>query len=88
MEIVKETLTKVMTTDGREINVGDRVVFNADNKCFIGDYIGITKRGAVSFKGVIDSSDVTFNVMPKSIKEIYIVSAQLMMESEESNGEV
>lgn len=71
MQIKKETVISVMTTSGKTINVCDTVVFNADGKCFTGVYMGLTDRGALKFKGKIANTDVTFHVMPKSIKEIY-----------------
>ena len=33
--------------------------------------MGLTDRGTLKFKGKISGTDVTWNVMPKSIKEIY-----------------
>lgn len=33
--------------------------------------MGLSDRGALKFKGKIADTDVTFHVMPRSIKEIY-----------------
>lgn len=71
MQIKKETVISVLTTRGETIRVGDTVVFNAEGKCYTGVYMGLTDRGALKFKGKIAGTDVTWNVMPKSIKEIY-----------------
>ena len=71
MKIKKETVISVLTTSGEAINAGDTVVFNAYGKCYTGVYMGFTDRGALKFKGKISGTDVTWNVMPKSIKEIY-----------------
>lgn len=71
MQIKKETVTFVMTTSGETINVGDTVIFNFDDKCCVGVYLGLSDRGALKFKGKIAYTDVTFHVMPRSIKEIY-----------------
>ncbi len=71
MIIEKKTTISPMTTDGEVICPGDTVIFNADGRCHAGVYVEITKRGAMKFKGKIAGTDVTFNVMPNSIKEIY-----------------
>lgn len=71
MQIKKETVISVLTTDGETINVGDTVVFNFEDKCCVGVYMGLSDRGALKFKGKIADTDVTYHVMPKSIKEIY-----------------
>lgn len=70
MKIKKETVISVLTANGETINVGDTVVFNAEGKCYTGVYMGLTDRGALKFKGKISGTDVTWNVIPKSIKEI------------------
>lgn len=71
MKIKKETVISVLTTRGETINAGDTVIFNFDEKCCVGIYLGLLDRGALKFKGKISGTDVTWNVMPKSIKEIY-----------------
>lgn len=70
MKIKKETVISVLTTSGETINAGDTVIFNFDDKCCVGVYLGLSDRGALKFKGKISGTDVTWNVMPKSIKEI------------------
>ena len=69
MQIKKETVISVLTTSGEVINAGDTVVFNFEDKCCV--YLGLSDRGALKFKGKIADTDVTFHVMPRSIKEIY-----------------
>lgn len=71
MQIKKETVISVLTTSGETINAGDTVIFNFDDKCCVGVYLGLSDRGALKFKGKIADTDVTFHVMPRSIKEIY-----------------
>ena len=71
MQIKKETVISVLTTSGEVINAGDTVVFNFEDKCCVGVYLGFSERGALRFTGKISDTDVTFHVMPKSIKEIY-----------------
>lgn len=70
MQIKKETVISVLTTNGETINVGDTVIFNFDDKCCVGVYLGLSDLGALKFKGKISGTNVTWNVMPKSIKEI------------------
>lgn len=71
MELVKETKVSVLTTNGEKIEVGDTVVFNLEDRCCVGVYMGITDRGALKFSGKIAGTDVKFHIMPRSIKEIY-----------------
>ena len=71
MQIKKETVISILTASGEVINAGDTVIFNFDYKCCVGVYLGLSDRGALKFKGKIAGTDVTFHVMPKSIKEIY-----------------
>ena len=71
MQIKKETVIFVQTSSGETINIGNTVVFNFDDKCCVGVYMGLSDRGALKFKGKIADTDVTYHVMPRSIKEIY-----------------
>lgn len=71
MELVKETTISVLTTSGEKIEPGDTVIFNLEDKCCAGVYMGLTDRGALKFSGKIAGTDVTFHIMPRSIKEIY-----------------
>lgn len=71
MEIKKEITINPMTTDGKILEYGDSVVFNAEGRCFAGKYMGMSSRGAVMFNSVIDDVLVQFNVMPRSITTIY-----------------
>ena len=87
MKIEKVTTVNPMTTDGKVLNVGDKVIFNACGQCFAGIFQGISKRGAVQLKGVIAGFDVSFNVMPSSIDAIYkaeIERQKMPFEAEES----
>ena len=83
MEIKKETTVTVLTTDGKEINEGDYVVFNASGRCHAGYFAGISKKGALIFDSVISGTNVTFHVMPKCIETIYKAEIKLSAESEE-----
>ena len=77
MEIKKITQQIVETTDGKEIHIGNTVVFNTSCGCFTGSFQGISKKGALMFCGVISNSPVTFNVMPKSIIAIYLADIKV-----------
>nr|DAF18675.1 MAG TPA: hypothetical protein [Caudoviricetes sp.] len=59
MQIKKETVISVLTTSGETINAGDTVIFNFDDKCCVGVYLGLSDRGALKFKGKIADTDVT-----------------------------
>jgi hypothetical protein len=71
MEIKKEITVNPMTTDGKIIEYGDAVVFNAEGRCFAGIYKGISPRGAIMLSGIVSDAPVRFNVMPRSITTIY-----------------
>ena len=80
MEIKKETKIIPMTTDGKPLHEGDKVVFSAEGRCFCGKFLGISKRGAVMVECIIAGEKPTFNVMPRSIKHIYM--AQITVDCE------
>lgn len=71
MEIKKEITVNPMTTDGKVLENGDEVVFIAEGRGFAGIYLGINKRGAVMFSTFFGDEPITFNVMPRSITDIY-----------------
>ncbi len=73
MKIEKELVVKPMTTDGEELHIGDKCVFNAGGRCFTGVFKGITKHGAISFEGLILEEPAQFNVMPNTISYIKLV---------------
>ena len=77
MELKKETTVSALTTDGRKIEPGDTVVFNFDNRCCTGVYLGLSDKSVLRFRGKIAGTDVTFNVMPRSIKEIYLAEVKV-----------
>ena len=77
MELKKETTISVLTTDGKKINVGDTVIFNLEDRCCTGVYLGIGKKGALMFRSKIVETDVKFHIMPKSIKVIYLAEVKV-----------
>lgn len=44
MQIKKETVIFVQTSSGETINIGNTVVFNFDDKCCVGVYMGLSDR--------------------------------------------
>lgn len=77
MQIKKETTISAMATDNQVIKEGDTVVFEAIGKCFTGTFLGFGRNGALRFKSVLFDSEFTFNVMPNSIKRIYVANVEL-----------
>ena len=77
MELVKETTISVMTTDGQKLKDGDVVVLNLSDKCCVGVFKGITKKGAIRLDGVIGTCPVVYNIMPRSIKQLFRASVEV-----------
>ena len=77
METIKRTVVEVKTTDGKPVDVGTEVYLKACGYVIIGAFDGIAKKGAWKFKGIGKFSDVTFNIMPKSIEKMYIADSSL-----------
>lgn len=77
MELVKETTISVMTTDGKKIERGDTVVFNLEDRCCTGVFMGISKKGVLMFNSKIFGTGVRFHIMPRCIKEIYMADVKI-----------
>lgn len=71
MKIEKNVSVSAVTTNGEKMVEGCTYVFNAYGNCLCGVYKGFAKKGALIFEGVISNTNVTFNVAPKAISEIY-----------------
>lgn len=84
MEIRKETTITPLTTDGKPLVAGETVVMIADGKALVGEFQGMTARGAVCFSAAIDGEKVTYNLMPSSIQHIY--KAQIVIDREEEEA--
>lgn len=68
MEIKKETITTVLSTDNKPINKGDMcILVTNDDKPYWGKFVGITNKGALEF----DTPYCDLRVMPKNVKLIY-----------------
>lgn len=82
MKISKETKVLVQYTDGGTMLLGDTVLFFADGKSCVGEYIGINRRGAMSFmvvtmeKGKVVSTQKVMNIMPRSIEWAYKMASK------------
>lgn len=70
MKIEKKVVIKPMTTNGEELQIGDKCIFNAGGKCYTGIFKGISKHGAICIDGIIAEEPVRFNVMPNTITHI------------------
>lgn len=77
METIKRTVVEVNTTDGKPVEIGTEVYLKACGYVMVGTYDGLAKRGAWKFKGIGKFADVTFNIMPKSIEEMYIADNKM-----------
>lgn len=77
METIKRTVVEIKTTDDKPVEIGTEVYLKACGYVIIGTFNGIAKKGAWKFKGVGKFADVTFNIMPKSIEEMYIADSSL-----------
>lgn len=84
MKIEKVTEINVYTTDGKLMEVGSIVTFESAGKNFCGIYKGISKKGALMFGSVINGTNVTFNILPSSIDEIFLASVKLNGDWEEA----
>ena len=72
MEVERETIIKVRTTDGSEVKKGDVVIFTTKDKCLSGKYVGLSARSNFVFKSLI--GDFEYIVNPKTINEMYLAS--------------
>lgn len=70
MELERETIIKVRTTDGNEVKKGDVVIFTTKDKCLFGKFVGLSARSNFIFKSLI--GDFEYIVNPKTIKELYL----------------
>lgn len=73
MEITKQIVTEVRIDAHTRLENGDTVKFIANNGCQMGEFVGVTSRGCLRFKGTVDKTVIYFNVKPTSIKAVEIV---------------
>lgn len=74
MEISKETVVSVKTTDGQNIEKGDICLMQFGDCSVVGQYLGLTRYGALSFESIVSGYKTSFNIKPNSIKAIYKVN--------------
>lgn len=79
MEIKKETVTTLLTTDGQEIKLGDMCMFETQGRPIIARFGKIVSRGNLMFVYQFPNSEnVAFTVNPKAIKKIYKVKMEAL----------
>lgn len=78
MEIKKEVKVSMLSTDNKEINVGDTVVFVVNDKCHFGTFKGFGDRSVLIFEGL----GCEYKVMPKTIKSIYLADIDIKEDKE------
>lgn len=78
MQIEKEVVIRVKTSDGKILQVGDTVILIARGHTYIGKYMGIVGKGALQFDGIkLDDVQTRFAIMPSSITKIYKCNVEL-----------
>ena len=83
MQVEKEVVVKVKTTDGKTILLGDMVVLTARGYTYVGRYLGISRRGGLVFEGLkMDDVQAKFSIMPSGISKIYKCNAELQTAGE------
>lgn len=71
MQIKKELVISAVDDNGQALVEGKTYLFDIEEgKSLCGKYIGITKRGALSFESLLSSVLIVFNIMPSSIMAI------------------
>ena len=77
MQAEKKVIIEVKTTDRKIVDKCDTVYLVANGYTIAGTFNGISKKGAWIFKGIGKFEDVTFNIMPKSISEMYLAEVNI-----------
>lgn len=73
MKVEKTVITKFVTTDNKEFNVGDEMIFETKGLVATGIFKGVGKKGSLIFTGREQFHDVEFHISPAYIGKIYIV---------------
>lgn len=81
VQIIKTTTVTPMTTDNKEMKTGCEYAYQTREYCGIGEFDGLTKKGALSFITPLDGS--TVHVMPATIDKIYEVDMRILAEEDE-----
>lgn len=87
MQIEKTTIIRIKTTDRREVNPGDTVVFSAGGRNIIGIFMGIGKKGSWEFDGVAHFENIHFTVAPKAIQRMFLADVNVRCDEMECFNE-
>lgn len=68
MDIKRKEVIELLTTDGKEISVGDTLIISAYDKCLCGEYMGLTKRNGLILKSLVDEKE--FVICSKVIEKV------------------
>jgi len=78
MEIKTEVTRTFLTSDGKALQVGQKVIYDTiDGKCYSGIFNGIGKQGNLEFKSLI-KKDVYFGVRPTNIATLFVANIDIM----------
>lgn len=73
MKVEKTVITKFVTTDNNEFQIGDEMIFETKGLVATGIFKGVGKKGALIFTGKDFFKDVEFHISPAFIGKIYKV---------------
>lgn len=79
MQVERELVVRVKTSDGITLKPGDMVAMTARGYTYVGKYLGMSGRGALSFEGIkMDDVQPKFSVMPAGITKMYKCCLELI----------
>ena len=79
MQVERELVVRVKTSDGIVLKPGDIVALTARGYTYVGKYLGVSGRGALSFDGIkMDDVQPKFSVMPATITKMYKCCIELI----------
>lgn len=73
MKITRETITTVMIDETNKLTEGDTCKFIANNACYFGEFMGVSKRGCLTFASTVGKLTEVFSIMPSSIKALQVI---------------
>lgn len=71
MQLKKIMTVEAETTDGKKMVVGEDYIIVIADRSLCGAYQGISKKGALIFDVPLKNEDISFNIMPSSIRKIF-----------------
>lgn len=79
MQVERELVIRVKTSDGIVLKPGDMVALTARGYTYVGKYLGTSGRGALSFEGIkMDDVQSNFSIMSSGITKMYKCSIELL----------